>query len=72
MKKTYKANNISCQSCANLIKNSLVDEFGIIEVNLDIEPKEVTLDIENEDIEKSFKEEMNALGFEIIGEKIEE
>ena len=34
MKKTFKANNISCMSCANLIKGSLEDSFGEIEVNL--------------------------------------
>lgn len=45
MKKTFKANNISCMSCANLIKGSLEDSFGEIEVNLNTSPKEVTLEI---------------------------
>lgn len=66
MKKTFKANNISCISCANLIKGSLEDDFGTIEVNLDSTPKEVTVEILSDEKEKLFKEEMLELGFEII------
>ena len=66
MKKVFKANNISCNNCANLIKGSLEDDFGTIEVNLETTPKEVTVEIENDDKEKIFKEEMSSLGFEII------
>lgn len=66
MKKTFKANNISCISCANLIKGSLEGNFGTIKVNLNSTPKEVTLEIQNDEQEISFKKEMNKLGFEII------
>ena len=66
MKKTYKTNNISCNSCANLIKGSLEDDFGKIEVNLESNPKEVTVEILDEKQEIKFKKEMLELGFEII------
>ncbi|TLP39250.1 heavy-metal-associated domain-containing protein [Arcobacter arenosus] len=68
MKQTYKAQNISCNNCANMIKASLEDEFGEIEVNLNVTPKEVTVNIENETKESEFKKEMEELGFEIIEE----
>lgn len=68
MKKTFKVTNISCSSCANLIKVSLEDNFGEIKVNLDSNPKEVTLEIENDIQESNFKKEMSSLGFEVIGE----
>lgn len=68
MKKTFKANNIACQNCANLVKGSLEDIFGGIEVNLNSDPKEVTVEIENEEQEANFKSEMKELGFEIIEE----
>ena len=68
MKKTFKANNISCINCANLIKGSLEDDFGEIEVNLETTPKEVTLEITDEKQESIFKEEMADIGFEIIEE----
>lgn len=66
MKKTFKANNINCINCSNLIKNSLEDEFGDIEVNLDTDPKEVTVEIEDEKSEARFINEMADIGFDII------
>ena len=66
MKKTFKAENISCINCANLIKGSLEDNFGEITVNLETTPKEVTLEIEDETQEKSFIKEMSEIGFDII------
>lgn len=68
MKKTFKAKNISCMKCANLIKGSLEDDFGAIEVNLESSPKEVTVNIENAEQEEAFKVEMSSIGFDIIEE----
>jgi copper chaperone len=66
MKKTFKVNNISCSSCVNLIKASLEDNFGPIEVNLSTMPKEVIVEIENNEKEAFFKKEMSEIGFDII------
>lgn len=66
MKKIFKANNINCINCSNLIKNALEDDFDNIEVNLDTEPKEVSVEIKDESDEIKFKEEMADLGFDII------
>jgi len=66
MKKVFKVENVSCSSCANLIKNSLEDEFGVIEVNLETTPKEVSVEINNEEQKLSFKKEIYELGFPII------
>lgn len=66
MKKTFKAQNIACGSCANLIKVSLEESFGGIEVNLETNPKEVIVEITNEVQESEFKKEMEELGFNII------
>ncbi len=68
MKKTFKAQNIMCMNCANLIKGSLEDDFGDIEVNLNTTPKEVTVEIESSEKEAEFKTEMADIGFEIIEE----
>ena len=66
MKKTFKAENISCINCANLIKGSLEDDFGEIDVNLKVTPKEVTVEILDDNQESYFKEEMADIGFNII------
>ncbi len=68
MKKTFKSDNINCQNCANMIKGSLEDDFGIIEVNLETNPKEVTVEIIDKASEARFKEEMSDIGFDIINE----
>ncbi len=66
MKKTFKARNINCINCSNLIKGSLEDDFGDIEVNLKTEPKEVTLEIKDEKSEAHFINEMADIGFDVI------
>jgi len=66
MKKIFKAENIACGSCSNLIKASLEETFGEIEINLEVTPKEVTVEITNEAQESEFKKEMEELGFNII------
>jgi len=53
-------------NCANLIKGSLEDDFGTIEVNLETTPKEVTVEITNDSKELEFKNEMADIGFDII------
>lgn len=66
MKRTYKAENVSCESCVNLIKVSLENDFPDIEVNLNINPKEITVNISSDEDEKSFKTQMDEIGFPII------
>ncbi len=66
MKQTFKAKNIACSSCANLIKTSLKKEFGEIEVNLDVEPREVSIDLKDEKEKINFSQKMQDLGFELI------
>lgn len=60
--------NINCQSCVNLIKNSLEDEFGTIIIDLTSEPKILTIDINSDEIKVKFIDELNELGFEVIKE----
>lgn len=51
-----------------MIKGSLEDDFGEIAVNLETNPKEVTVEISDETQEAKFKEEMSDIGFDIIEE----
>ncbi|HBD8903377.1 TPA: heavy metal transport/detoxification protein [Campylobacter jejuni] len=50
-------------NCVNLIKNSLEDEFGNIEV--DLEQKILSLNLEENQVSK-FTKEFQDLGFEIV------
>ncbi|EAI4503857.1 heavy metal transport/detoxification protein [Campylobacter jejuni] len=59
----FKVKNVNCMSCVNLIKNSLEDEFGNIEV--DLEQKILSLNLEENQV-TNFTKEFQDLGFEIV------
>ncbi|HAA1522915.1 heavy metal transport/detoxification protein [Campylobacter sp. BCW_6876] len=59
----FKVKNVNCMGCVNLIKNSLEDEFGNIEV--DLEKKILSLNLEENQV-SNFTKEFQDLGFEII------
>ena len=62
---TFEASNINCQNCANTIKNALREDFGEISVDLSKQPRQVSVQIDENKVE-AFKEAMDELGFEII------
>jgi copper chaperone CopZ len=68
MKRTFTAQNITCNSCANTIKVTLEDDFGNVEVNLGANPKEVSIEINDEKELEHFKDEMQGIGFPVIEE----
>ncbi|TEY20610.1 heavy metal transport/detoxification protein, partial [Campylobacter sp. CH185] len=57
----FKVKNVNCMNCVNLIKNSLEDEFGNIEV--DLEQKILSLNLEENQV-SNFTKEFQDLGFE--------
>ncbi|WP_144690294.1 heavy-metal-associated domain-containing protein [Campylobacter jejuni] len=59
----FKVKNVNCMNCVNLIKNSLEDEFGNIEVDLD--QKILSLSLEENQV-ANFTKEFQDLGFEIV------
>ncbi|EAH4546085.1 TPA_asm: heavy metal transport/detoxification protein [Campylobacter jejuni] len=59
----FKVKNVNCINCVNLIKNSLEDEFGNIEV--DLEQKILSLNLEENQV-SNFTKEFQDLGFEIV------
>ncbi|HEF7700642.1 heavy metal transport/detoxification protein [Campylobacter jejuni] len=59
----FKVKNVNCMNCVNLIKNSLEDEFGNIEV--DLEQKILSLNLEENQV-SNFTKEFQDLGFENI------
>ncbi|HDZ5085144.1 TPA: heavy metal transport/detoxification protein [Campylobacter jejuni] len=59
----FKVKNVNCMSCVNLIKNSLEDQFGSIEV--DLEQKILSLNLEESQV-SNFTKEFQDLGFEIV------
>ena len=46
MKQTFEVHNVKCGGCANTLITSLKNEFGEILVDLDVTPRKITLNIE--------------------------
>lgn len=63
----FQVANVKCENCANLIKNSLSDEFGTIEVDLSQEPRVLSVNIEESQM-ASLKQALDELNFSIIKE----
>lgn len=63
----YEVANVKCENCVNLIKNSLQDEFGKIEINLSKEPRILSIDLKEEQ-KKAFENALAELGFNVIRE----
>ncbi len=63
----FAVENVKCQNCANLIKNSLSDEFGAVEVDLSTQPRVVSVDIDEGQI-PALKNALKELNFSVIKE----
>ncbi len=69
MKQTFKVQNVKCAGCANTLKKSLKEEFGEIEVNLEVHPREITLDLEDNQKE-NLRQKLISLGYPFSDEKL--
>ncbi len=47
MTKTLEVYNVKCGGCANTLTTALKEDFGKVTVNLEVEPRQITLDIED-------------------------
>ncbi len=69
MKQTFQVINVKCGGCASTLKEKLSEEFGEVEVNLEKEPREITLDIKEENI-SNLGEALKKLGYPFATEKM--
>ena len=69
MKQTFEVINVKCGGCASTLKTSLKEEFGEVEVNLDIEPRQITLDIKESDI-PALRAKLKKLGYPMSDEDL--
>jgi copper chaperone CopZ len=69
MKQTYEVINVKCGGCANTLKTSLAEEFGDVEVNLEVEPRQITLDIEDSAV-PTLRAKLKKLGYPMSDEDL--
>jgi copper chaperone CopZ len=69
MKQTLEVKNVKCGGCAGTLTKSLLEEFGKVEVNLDVEPRQIILDIEDEQKE-ALKLKLRSLGYPLTTDEL--
>lgn len=69
MKQTFEVLNVKCGGCASTLTKSLKDEFGEVIVDLDVHPRKITLDIENEKLE-TLKVKLRSLGYPLSTDEL--
>lgn len=69
MVQTFEVLNVKCGGCANTLIKSLSEEFGEVTVDLESEPRKITLDIEDDRIEK-LKLKLRSLGYPLTTDEL--
>lgn len=69
MKQTFEVFNVKCGGCANTLKTKLFEEFGEIKVNLEVLPRKITLEIEDNKVEPLAKA-LRELGYPLASEEM--
>jgi copper chaperone CopZ len=69
MKQTFEVLNVKCGGCANTLTTKLADEFGEVAVNLEVEPRQITLDVEDANI-PALREALKGLGYPMSDEDL--
>ena len=69
MKQTLEVLNVKCGGCASTLIKSLKDEFGEVSVDLEVNPRKITLDIEDEKLD-ALKVKLRSLGYPLTTDEL--
>ena len=69
MKQTFEVINVKCSGCASTLKKSLAEEFGEVDVDLDVMPRKITLDIDDNNM-ISLRNKLKSLGYPMADEDL--
>ena len=69
MKQTFEVENVKCGGCANTLKNKLKDTFGDVSVDLEVMPRKITLEIEENQLE-DLKAQLRSLGYPLSSDEL--
>jgi copper chaperone len=69
MEQTFQVENVKCGGCASTLKSKLKEPFGEVEVDLEKMPREITLDIDEKQID-ALRTALRKLGYPMSDEKL--
>jgi len=69
MKQTFQVKNVKCGGCAGTLTKALAQDFGEVKVNLELEPREITLELK-EGQEETLKLKLRSLGYPLLSDEL--
>ena len=69
MKQTFEVRNVKCNGCASTLKKSLFERFGEVEVDLEVEPRKIILEIDENEVE-DLKLKLRSLGYPFVSDEL--
>lgn len=69
MQQKFEVLNVKCGGCANTLKSSLQKEFGDVDVDLEVTPRIITLDIDNANV-PALRIQLKKLGYPMSDEDL--
>lgn len=69
MKQTFEVLHVKCGGCAHTLTTKLADEFGEVTVNLEVEPRQITLEIKEEKV-PALRQALKGLGYPMSDEDL--
>ncbi len=70
MVREFKVLNVKCAGCAGTVKKALKEEFGKVDVNLEVEPRIITLVTDKNFNEENLRKKMKKLGYPFEDEEL--
>ncbi len=67
--RTLEVLNVKCGGCAGTLKKALLSKFGEMEVDLEVTPRKITLDIEESQLE-DLKLALRKLGYPLVSDNL--
>lgn len=68
MMQTFQVQNVRCGGCASTLRTAL-EEYGEVKVNLMVTPREITLDVDDEQME-DLKMKLRSVGYPLVGDDL--
>ncbi len=69
MTKILEVYNVKCGGCANTLTTALKEDFGKVTVDLEVDPRKITLDIEENRLEE-LKIKLRGLGYPLTTDEL--
>ena len=67
MQQTFQVENVKCGGCAATLKNKLLETYGEVVVDLEVMPREITLEVERDQVD-GLRAALRGLGYPMSDE----